>query len=84
MAEAKRDKEAMSSCGYCLVRLIDMVDPRELPCGDTFCKPCLDEAFRVGSVTREPGFGSLKIECPKCRSVLHVLYIAVQVRPSLK
>lgn len=31
-----------STCGYCLQEVDVMVDPRAMPCGHLFCRPCLE------------------------------------------
>ena len=48
-----------SSCGYCLEEVDQMTDPRAMPCGHFFCRPCLEADNRDLDV----------ISCVVCRYV---------------
>jgi len=34
------------SCAYCFQQLVNMVNPKQLPCGHSFCLACLQENFQ--------------------------------------
>ena len=55
-ATALTSKDSVE-CGYCLVRDVQLVDPRILPCNHVSCYPCLEGEFDTNQVVR----------CGKCR-----------------
>ncbi|XP_067940516.1 transcription intermediary factor 1-beta-like [Watersipora subatra] len=38
------------NCGYCMLKLENMLDPRRLPCNHIFCFGCLQGDFTAGGV----------------------------------
>ena len=44
-------------CGYCFEEFNSMNDPRKLPCGHTFCLPCLQGNYNQGE----------GVHCPTCQ-----------------
>ena len=54
---AQMDAGVDGACGYCLEPEERMINPKRLPCGHTFCLPCLKADLRTkGTIT-----------CPTCR-----------------
>ena len=58
MATAMDKDNSVTACGFCLCGADEMVDPRALPCGHTFCTPCIEGHYNPNTA---------ETQCRTCR-----------------